>query len=157
MFFFQARKDRSFTRFDGYKVKPAEIEKEIEKNPNVDICRVTYYYDEEKKGFMPIAHIVLSDSSIQSSDEYVRIAEEIIQEQIIANQDMSSRQIPSRIKFRSSMPLTKNSKFDINALISEGLDGTEVVVNVEETNLFVGKITILPPQQKSKIKRKVKE
>ncbi len=157
VFFFQARKDRSFTRFDGYKVKPAEIEKEIEKNPNVDICRVTYYYDEEKKGLMPIAHIVLSDSAIQSSEEYVRIAEEIIQEQIIANQDMSSRQIPSRIKFRSSIPLTKNSKFDINALVSEGLDGTEVVVNVEETNLFVGKITVLPPQQKSKIKCKVKE
>ena len=40
------------------------------------------------------------------------------------------------------MPLSKNSKVSFNELIKEGLDGTEINVDVEETNLSVGNIEV---------------
>ncbi len=143
IFFFEARKDRSFTRFDGYKVKPAEIEKEIENSPYVKKCILVNYYDEGKKGNMPIAHLVLNDDvKVYSMEDYEKIVKTIVYDQIINNKNMSSRQIPSKFKFRMSIPLTKNGKYNYNALIFEGLDGTEVSVDIEETNLSVGKISI---------------
>ena len=146
IFYFDSRKDRSFTRFDGYKVKPHEIEKEIEKSKLVKYCRIVPYYDEAKRGLMPKAHIVLADQNV---DDYKAITEEIIKTQIINNPNMSSRQIPTKIKYRESLPLTANSKVNFNALINEGFDGTEITVVVEETNLTVGSITIVLPQQKT--------
>ena len=65
---------------------------------------------------------------------------------------MSSRQIPRKIKYRDFLPMTKNSKTNYNALIEEGIDGSEISVNVEETNISVGKIDIiLPRQDKQKV------
>ena len=65
---------------------------------------------------------------------------------------MSSRQIPKKIKYRDSLPLSKNSKVNFKALEAEGLDGTEITINIEETNLSVGNIEIELPN--NKIKRK---
>lgn len=151
IFYFESRKDRSFTRFDGYKVKPYEIEKEIEKNSNIKCCRIVQYYDNEKRGFMPIAHIVLNDKEI-NIDNYVSVVKDIINNQIIGNNNMSSRQIPSKFKIRKNLPLTKNSKIDFNSLINEGIDGTEISVIIDETNLSVGKINIKAPNMDNKIK-----
>ncbi len=143
VFFFEARKDRSFTRFDGYKVKPAEIEKEIEKNNKVKYCRIVYYFDEKQRGNMPVAHIVLNNSvTVYNDEDYVDIVKEIIENQIIANPVMSSRQIPSKFKFRAALPLTKNSKVNYNELINEGIDGTEINVEIQETNMAVGAIKV---------------
>lgn len=143
IFFFESRKDRSFTRFDGYKVKPYEIEKEIEKSDLVKYCKIVYYFDASKHGFMPIAHVVLDDDvKVYNNDQYIEIVEQIITEQIINNPVMSSRQIPSKFKFRVSMPLTKNSKVNFNELIAEGIDGSEINVDVKETNIDVGEIKI---------------
>ena len=154
IFYFEARKDRSFTRFDGYKVKPAEIEREIEKNPRVKYCNLVYYYDEAKRGLMPLAHIVLEDSiKIFNVDQYVEIVEDIVNSQIIGNSDMSSRQIPSKFRFRESMPLTKNGKINFNALIYEGLDGTEINVDVEETNMSVGSIRVYSNEVVKQLKK----
>ena len=63
---------------------------------------------------------------------------------------MSSRQIPSKIKYREKLPLTANSKVNFNALIKEGLDNTEVSVKVRETNLQVGEIEIIVPSKETK-------
>lgn len=143
LFSFDSRKDRSFTRFDGYKVKPYEIEHEIEKNNNVKYCRIVEYFDDKKRGFMPIAHIVLNDDiKVYNEEDYVNIVHDIISNQIINNSIMSSRQIPSKFKFRESLPLSKNSKVNCKALVSEGTTGDEIDVEVEETNLTVGKINI---------------
>ncbi len=49
------------------------------------------------------------------------------------------------------MPKTANNKRDFNALIVEGIDGSEVSVNVEETNLAIESIEVIVPN-----KRKVK-
>ncbi len=148
IFYFNSRKDRSFTRFDGYKIKPYEIEKEIEKNESVKYCGIVPYFDEKKRGLMPKAHIVLNpDVDIY---DLKTLTEEIIKSQIIDNHNMSSRQIPAKIKYRDSLPLTANSKVNFNALINEGYDGSEISVNVEETNLSVGTIEVVLPEQKAK-------
>ena len=55
---------------------------------------------------------------------------------------MSTRQIPSKFKIRSSLPITKNSKVDFNYLKNEQLDGTEINVDVTETNMAVDNIQI---------------
>ena len=49
------------------------------------------------------------------------------------------------------MPKTVNNKREFNALIAEGIDGSEVSVNVEETNLAIESIEIVVPN-KSKVK-----
>ena len=149
VFYFNSRKDRSFTRFDGYKIKPYEIEKELEKSPLIKYCRIVPYYDEKKHGLMPKAHIVLEDNVIDNYD-LKTITEEIVNNQIIGNSSMSSRQIPAKVKYREKLPLTANSKVNFNALINEGIDGTEVSVNVEETNLAVGTIDIVLPKEEEK-------
>ena len=69
---------------------------------------------------------------------------------------MSSRQIPSKFKIRSSMPLTKNNKVDFNALRQEELDGTEINVDVRETNLSVEDIDIYISKSKNMEKRLTK-
>lgn len=149
VFYFNSRKDRSFTRFDGYKIKPYEIEKELEKSPLIKYCRIVPYYDEKKRGLMPKAHIVL-ENNVADNYDLKTITEEIVNNQIIGNSSMSSRQIPAKVKYRDKLPLTANSKVNFNALISEGIDGTEVSVNVEETNLAVGTIDIVLPKEEEK-------
>lgn len=152
LFMFDSRKDRSFTRFDGYKVKPYEIEKVIEENEYVKYCRIVQYFDEKQRGFMPIAHLVLDNIDEVTDSQAQAIVERIIHSQIINNPNMSSRQIPSKFKIRNSMPLTKNSKVNFNELINEGIDGSEISVNVEETNLAVGKIIVTAPsREKGKV------
>lgn len=151
IFYHQARKDRSFARFDGYKVKPYEIEKEILKNDNVSKVCLVEYFDEGKRGNMPICHVVLNKKT--TDEENIEIVREIVYNQIIGNHDMSSRQIPSKFKIRTELPLTKNSKVDFKSLIKEGIDGTEINVDVEETNLAVDKIEIYKNKGFERIKK----
>lgn len=141
IFMFEARKDRSFTRFDGYKIKPYEIEKVVEESKTVKYCKITSYYSAPCKGLMPIAHIVLNNS-----DDFLdgkKVVRQIINEQFINNPNISSRQIPTKWRIRQSMPLTANSKVDFNLLQKEDLDGSEITVEIEETNLSVGEIRVM--------------
>ncbi len=144
-FFFEARKDRSFTRYDGYKIKPYVIEEIIRKNAMVRECILVPYFDENKKGFMPIAHLLLSGSQKSAAGEVKKLIEDIIFNHIVKNPEISSRQIPGRFRIREHLPLTKNSKVDVNALIGEEISDTDYIVEMEETNLNVGKITIKAP------------
>ena len=141
IFYHKDRKDRSFARVDGYKIKPHEIEAEIEKNSHVKYVRITPYFDETRRGIMPMCHLVLNEEGLDI-DAQIKIIEEIVYKQIIDNHDMSSRQIPAKFKIRESMPLSKNSKIDFNALAKEPLDGSEICVDVKETNLSVQSINI---------------
>ena len=140
------RKDRSFVRIDGYKIKPFEIERVIEKNKYVEEVKIVPYYDDRKNGFMPMCHIVLKDE-FNYADK-IEVVKNIIYKTIMDEPNMSSRQIPSKFKFRNSFPLTKNNKVDFIALNSEKLDGNEICVDVEETNLNVGEIKIYKNQEK---------
>lgn len=141
IFMFEARKDRSFTRFDGYKIKPYEIEKIIEKNELVKCSIITSYYSDIHQGLMPIAHIVREDD-VDTIDNKTFV-KQIIDNQFIGNSDMSSRQIPTKWKIRESLPMTPNSKVNFNSLQNEELNGSEITVEIEETNLTVGEIRVI--------------
>lgn len=148
---FLSRSDRSFTRFDGFKIKPYEIENLLKTAPNVKYCVISQYNDEEKFGNMPMASIVLEDNIELSDEEKVAYVEKIIQELFINNPSVSTRQIPSKFRFRDSMPLSNNGKVNYNAIINEGLNGEEISVILEETNISIGDIKIVGP---SKCKKK---
>ena len=152
VFYHQSRKDRSFSRFDGYKYKPYEVESIIEKNQFVKYVMVVEYFDENKRGIMPICHLVLDDNAKNVSD--VEIIKDIVYNQIISNPNMSSRQIPSKFKIRESMPISKNGKTDFNALKNEGIDGTEINVEISETNLKVDDIKIYKNEHQKHLTKK---
>lgn len=141
VFYHEARKDRSFTRFDGFKIKPYEIEKEILKNEQIKYACLVDYFDDKRRGIMPICHIVLENGDY-NEEQIIEIIRDIVYKNIIGNPNMSSRQIPAKFKIRTKMPLSKNSKIDFNALRKENLDGTEINVDVNETNLTVDNIDI---------------
>lgn len=153
IFYHESRKDRSFTRFDGYKIKPYEIESIIEKNAMVKYAKLVEYFDDRQRGIMPICHLVLNDSNL-SEEEQIEVVRDIVYNNIIGNSTMSSRQIPSKFKIRMEMPLTKNSKIDFNALKNEPLDGSEINVDVSETNLTVDHIQIYRGSRNIKIRIK---
>ncbi len=60
-------------------------------------------------------------------------------------------------KFKEELPQTKMAKIDYNAIINEGITGDEVEVVLEETNISIGNIQILPPKIKKMIKKNNKE
>lgn len=152
---FLSRSDRSFTRYDGFKVKPYEIENVIKTIPSIKYCVVSPYTDEEKFGNMPVAHIVLEDGIKLTEQEKVQFVEQLIKVCFVDNENVSTRQIPSKFRFRDSMPITANGKVNYNELVNEGIIGDEIDVILEETNISIGDIKILPPQsQKKKIFRK---
>lgn len=151
VFFHQSRKDRSFARFDGYKYKPYEVENVIEQNPLVKYVMVVDYFDDNKRGIMPICHIVLNDEHKDIDD--IEVVKEIVYNQIISNPEMSSRQIPSKFKIRETMPISKNGKTDFNSLRKEELDGSEINVDISETNLTVDDIKIYKNKSKQLIKK----
>lgn len=150
IFYHKARKDRSFNRFDGYKIKPYEIESEIVKTDGVVDAAIVEYFDDKKRGNMPICHVAVHDEL--SEDEKLELVDMIVNKGIIMNKDMSSRQIPTKFRIRESLPITKNGKVDINGLRAEGLDGTEINVDIDETNLAVGDIKIYKNSDKSKVR-----
>lgn len=154
IFYHEARKDRSFTRFDGYKIKPYEIESIIEKNNNVKYAKLVEYFDDRQRGIMPMCHLVLKEENLSDEDE-IKIVEDIVYNNIIGDPTMSSRQIPAKFKIRSEMPITKNGKVDFVTLRNEDLDGSEINVDVSETNLTVDHIDIY--KDNKKIKKKIKE
>lgn len=147
---FLSRSDRSFTRFDGFKVKPYEIENLLKTDSNIKYCVISQYNDEEKIGNMPMASIVLEDNIELTDEEKVAYVEKIIQELFINNPAVSSRQIPSKFRFRDSMPFSSNGKVNYNALINEGLNGEEISVILEETNISIGDIKIVGPSKGKK-------
>ncbi len=146
LFYHMERKDRSFTRFDGFKYKPHEIEPILEKHPDIEYARVVEYYDDKYKGYMPICHLLLN-KKYDNEEDYIKLVEDIVNNYIVNNPNMSSRHIPTKFKIRASMPFTKNSKIDFNALKKEGLDGTEINVDIDESILTVGNINIYKNKQ----------
>lgn len=150
--YFMSRSDRSFTRYDGFKVKPYEIENVIKRDKNIKYCIISPYTDTEKYGNMILANIVLNYELLTEEDKisYVR---KIIDESFVSNPEVSSRQIPSKFKFRSELPLTRNGKVDFKALINEGLTGDEISVILEETNISIGNIEIISETKKKVLKK----
>lgn len=149
---FDTRIDRTFTRFDGFKYKPYIMEQIIAENSYVSECIIHEYYDDDKKGSMPIANIVLKNE-YKNINQY-EVVKSIL-EQLINNSTISTRQIPTKVRFLDEMPLTKNSKYNYKYLLNLTLDDTVYTIDIDETNLAVGDIRIISPSSsKKRIKKK---
>lgn len=155
-FFIDERKNRSFPRIDGFKIKPSEIEKTIESNLNVKYARIVPYFDENIKGTMPICHMVLEEKDL-TDEEQVEVVKDIVYNTIIADSDMNSRQIPSKFKIRESMPLNKGGKVDFKALEREELTGDEINVLLDETNVAINNIKIFKNKKKDTSRVRVRK
>lgn len=145
---FLSRSDRSFTRFDGFKVKPYEIENILKEDEQIKYCVVSPYFDESKFGNMTMVTIVLKNEAEFSSEKKVEFVREIINNYFVKNPNVSTRQIPTKFKFKTKLPITANGKINFNALINEGVTGEEITVELEETNISIGKINIIPQVKK---------
>ena len=150
---FNTRLDRTFMRFDGYKYKSYIIEDYILKDPRVQECLITPYYDEDKKGNMPIANIVLDKD--YTEDEKMEIINSILYDRLINDPHISTRQIPTKVRFLDEMPLTKNAKANYKLLEKLAIDGSEFNIDIEETNLSVSNVEVTRPHNsiKSMIKK----
>lgn len=149
---FEERIDRTFTRFDGYKVRPSNIESVIESFDEVQECMVVEYEDDENMGKMPIAHIVLKEDL--SKEEKYDLIKRIVNERMIESTNFTSRDIPKKWRFRQSIPQTLMSKSDYRGLIAEGLTGEEYTVSIRESNLQIEDISISMPEEPMKLKLK---
>lgn len=147
---FSERTDRTFTRYDGYKVRPSNIEKVIESEETVQQCMVVEYEDFEVFGKMPIAHVVLNREL--TTKEKIELINKIIDSKMLNSPNFTSRDIPKKWRFRESLPQTKMFKNDYRELIAEGLTGEEFTVSILESNLKIEDLKIMPPEE-PKIKR----
>lgn len=147
--FFLTRSDRAFMRFDGFKVKPYEIENLIKNDTRIKYCIVTPYHSDEKNGQMIKATIVMEDNIELTTEEQKEFVEEIIEKYFINNESVSARQIPTKFSFKNSLPLTANSKVDYKQVAKEGLNGEEITVEIEETNISVGSIKVTTPDKRT--------
>lgn len=145
---FLERKDRSFTRFDGFKVKPYELENMLKQDSRIKYCVVSPYFDEEKMGNMIMATIVLNSNKELCDSEKCEFVNDIVNNYFIKNSNVSSRQIPTMFKFEEQLPQTKMAKIDYNAIINKGITGDEVEIVLEEANISISDIQILPPKNK---------
>lgn len=150
---FLSRSDRSFTRYDGYKLKPFELENMIKSYEHVKYCVISPYYDENKIGNMPLVNIVLEDGVKLTNEERVVFVKQMIDDLFVKNVNVSSRQIPSRVRIRQEMPITKNGKIDFKILEYEEMDGTEIYIEMEETNISIGDIKVYIPEN-NKLKKR---
>ena len=145
---FLTRKDRSFTRFDGYKFKPYEIESVIKEKMGVKHCMLTPYYSEEEHGNMALLNLAIDDNL--SDVDKVEYVKQLIEECFIKNENTSSRQIPTKYRFLDEFPITKNGKIDYKLLSEKQLDGNEVTVEIVENNISIDSINVIDPHNKSR-------
>lgn len=138
---FLSRKDRSFVRFDGYKVKCYEIEKVILQEPRVKYCIISAHYDGKRYGNEIMADILVVPA-IKDRNEQINFVEELLKKNFILNKMVSSRQMPSIFRFRTDMPYTKNGKMDYREIAEEPLTGTEIRVDIEESNVLLGELNV---------------
>lgn len=153
---FLSRIDRAFDRYDGYKVKPFEIENVLKQDYRIKYCVISPYQDDEKLGNMIKATIVLEDGLDYSLKEKVELVKDLIDKYFVKNPNTSSRQIPAKFSFKENIPQTINGKDDYTKLAQEGLDGSEISVIIEETNLSVSNIEVIAPIRENLLQRKKK-
>lgn len=105
--------------------KTKRIIKLIEEARNCSVIRLIYYKE-----------------LIENSRTIHLPKVEYAKEQLVVIVHVSARQIPAWFRFRESLLLTVNSKINYHALEKEPLNGQEVAVHIEETNIYVDKITV---------------
>lgn len=135
---FLSRMDRAFTRYDGFKVKPYEIENTIKNINGIRDCIITSYFDEEHAGNLIQANIILDENLSVNEDMILNI----IDQAFTKNLETSTRQIPSKIVVKKEFPVTINSKVNYRALSEIEDDDIEFVIHLDETSISAGNMSI---------------
>ena len=125
------RIDRAFSRYDGYKVHPGKVEKKVREYNLVSSCAVVSYFNDEKNGSMPVAFVTVNPDVTLDHNE---IVEEIVKK-MLADEKLTTRDIPSKWVFLEELPLNGMSKIDYKKL--ERTSDFNDAINVEfyESNL----------------------
>ncbi len=141
---FVEREDRTFTRFDGHKIVPFDVENKFTSNELVKQCMVVPYMDETIQGKMPIAYVVpVRELTDEEKSEVVSSVVDTMVESI----DTNNRDIPRKVCFLEEMPTNAMSKNDYIGLMKRELDGSEYTIDISETNLVSGEVKIIPPEK----------
>lgn len=149
---FVEREDRVFTRYDGYKIVPSNIESKFISNKLIKQCMVVPYEDDDLNGKMPIAYVVPIRK--MSENEQNQVVNDIVKA-LLESENNNCRDIPRKIFFMQQLPQNAMSKNDFRTLINRKLDGTEFTIDVIESNLKTEDIVITPPKkEKAKILKK---
>ena len=136
------REDRTFARFDGHKIIPFDIESKFVSHRSIRQCMVVPYIDPDMQWKMPIAYVVpVHELKNEEMDMVVR---EIV-DGMLESENSNTRDIPRKICFLSELPTNAMSKNDFRVLSARELDGSEYTINIDENNLFSGRITIEMP------------
>lgn len=126
------RIDRAFSRYDGYKVHPGDIERKIRNYGFVDACSIVSYFSDDRCGSMPVAYVTVPANNELTNRE---IVERIINS-MLNDKTTTTRDIPSKWVFLNSMPLNAMSKVDFRFLQTELPEGEESIsVEFIESNL----------------------
>lgn len=142
------RIDRAFSRFDGYKVHPENIEKKIRNYGFVEGCCIVSYFCDSMSGSMPVAYVVTPQNSELSNKE---IVENIIIS-MMNDKTTTTRDIPSKWIFVDKLPLNAMSKIDFKTLQNSQPTGVETInVEFDENNLGFS-YKIIDNQKKLKMK-----
>ena len=139
---FDSRLDRGFPRCDGFNVKPGIIEENIENDELVKYCVISPYFDEQRLGNMIKATIVLKDGTELNEQEKVSLVERIIQERFVDNHALSARQIPTKFIFIKELPKKLSDKIDYEKIDNYGFDGSEISVELDESNVSLNGIEV---------------
>lgn len=124
------RMDRGFSRFDGYKIHPGSLEKKMMSYGLLKNCCVSGYYDNNKKGRMPIIFCVLEDEYKNLSNKEVT---QLMTDFILEDGSLTTRDLPAKWVFLDSLPLTPMSKIDFRSL--EKYDGEYTYIDSNEDNI----------------------
>lgn len=135
---FLSRMDRAFTRYDGFKVKPYEIETIIKKVDCVRDCLITSYLDKAHAGNLIQANIILEEN-YEHSDKLIA---SIVDQAFTKNPETSTRQIPSKIVIKKEFPVTMNSKVDYHAFSKIENEDEEYFIHLDETSVSAGNLRI---------------
>lgn len=144
---FDSRGDRGFARFDGFNVRPGKLEEVIESFDSVRLCAISPYFDKTRGGNMIKANLVLSSGVELDTEGKVALIEQIVNEGFIENSDLSSRQIPAKFAFLPELPMTPGGKLDSPALNQMPLTGEEITVILDETNISLNGVRVIPPER----------
>ena len=150
---FLSRDDRAFPRYDGFKVKPYEIEKQIKQIPFIKDCIISSYEDESKFGKMIRADIILKEEAPEAELSFKEIVTRIIEQAFTNNSNVSTRQIPTKFIFRRDYPFTINNKVDYRSIAAESIPPEAISVEIDETNVSVSGIRVIAPEIKKMAKK----
>ena len=142
---YKDRGDRVFQRFDGFNVVPWLVEEELKKHPLIKDCFISPYFEEAVTGNMVKANIILEEEI--PDDLKINLVKELIEEIFMKSEKLVIRQLPTKFAFKKSFPQTLSGKIDYKKIYAESLDGNEITVLLDASNININDIKVIGPKK----------